>query len=76
MRSFVCRHSRDNRSNCQFLQEWIARRGGVRRGSALDCGCRDPGSIPGIHTCGPSDGKDVKDVFGRPSTRVGVGLTR
>ena len=23
--------------------------------------------------CGPSDGKEVKDVFGRPGARVGVG---
>ena len=27
-------------------------------------------------TCGPSDGKEVKDVFGRPGARVEVGSAR
>ena len=26
--------------------------------------------------CGPSDGKEVKDVFGRPGARVEVGSAR
>ena len=28
------------------------------------------------HACGPSDGKEVKDVFGRPGARVEVGSAR
>ena len=51
-----------------------------RRGSGLDYGSGDPGSIPDSrHTltaCGPSDGKEVKDFFGRPSARVEVGSAR
>ena len=29
-----------------------------------------------LTACGPSDGKEVKDVFGRPGARVGVGSAR
>ena len=29
-----------------------------------------------LTACGPSDGKEVKDVFGRPGARVEVGSTR
>ena len=29
-----------------------------------------------LTACGPSDGKEVKDVFGRPGARVEVGLAR
>ena len=49
------------------------------RGSGLDFGSEDPGSIPRLYTftaCGPSDGKEVKDVFGRPGARVEVGSAR
>ena len=47
-------------------------------GSGLDCGSEDPGSILGIYltTCGPTDGKDAKDVFGRPCARVWEGSAR
>ena len=49
-----------------------------RRGSGLDFGSEDPGSIPSLTltACGPSDGKEVKDVFGRPGARVEVGSAR
>ena len=47
-----------------------------RRGSGPDCGSDDPGSIPSLTACGPSDGKEVKDVFGRPCARVGLGSAR
>ena len=44
------------------------------------CGSGDPGSIPGILSdltaCGSSDGKGVKDVFGRPVARIRVGFAR
>ena len=29
-----------------------------------------------LTACGPSDGKEVKDVFGRPGARVDVGSAR
>ena len=29
-----------------------------------------------LTACGPSDDKEVKDVFGRPGARVGVGSAR
>ena len=29
-----------------------------------------------LTACGPSDGKEVKDIFGRPGARVGVGSAR
>ena len=46
-----------------------------RGGSRLDCGSENPGSISRhtITACGPSDGKEVKDVFGHPGARVGPG---
>ena len=75
-----------------------------RRGSGLDYGSGDLGSIPGVPSlhaafstqksirasyyasrtwnywrecaCGPSDGKEVKYVFGRPGAHVRVGLAR
>ena len=49
-----------------------------RRGSGLDFGPEDPGSIPRLPSprVGPSDGKEVKDVFGRPGARVEVGSAR
>ena len=48
------------------------------RGSGLDFGSEDPGSISplSLTACGPSDGKEVKDVFGRPGARVDVGSAR
>ena len=48
------------------------------RGSGLDCGSEDPGSIPGIPPprVGTLMAKEVKDVFGRPGVRVGVGSAR
>ena len=38
----------------------------------MDCWSGDPGSIPGIPSprVGPLDGKEVKDVDGRPSAHV------
>ena len=49
-----------------------------RRGSGLDFGSEDPGSNTPLTltACGPSDGKEVKDVFGRPVARVEVGSAR
>ena len=49
-----------------------------RRGSGLDFGSEDPGSIPRLPSprVGSSDGKEVKDVFGRPGARVEVGSAR
>ena len=29
-----------------------------------------------LTACGPSDGKEVKDVFGRPGAHIGVGSAR
>ena len=29
-----------------------------------------------MSACGPSDGKEVKDIFGRPGARVEVGSAR
>ena len=44
----------------------------------MDCGSGDPGWIPCLPSSrgGPSDGKEVKDVFRRPGARVGVGSAR
>ena len=49
-----------------------------RRGSGLDFGSEDPGLIPRLPSPrgGPSDGKEVKDVFRRPGARVEVGSAR
>ena len=50
-----------------------------RRGSGLDCGSvRRPGfdSLLNLIACGPSEGKEVKDVFGRPGARVRVDSAR
>ena len=49
-----------------------------RRGSGQDFGSEDLGLIPRLPLprMGPSDGKEVKDVFGRPRARVGVGSAR
>ena len=54
----------------------MARRGGVEvAGWTVDREIRV--RLPAALTaCGPSDGKEVKDVFGRPGTRVGVGSAR
>ena len=48
-----------------------------RRGNGLDCGSRSGSdSRHTLTACGPSDVKEVKDVFGRPGARVGVGSAR
>ena len=51
-----------------------------RRGSGLDFGSEDPGSIPRLPSprVGPlmASGKAVKDVFRRPGARVEVGSAR
>ena len=55
---------------------YLARRGGVEvAGWTLD---RRSGfdSRHALTVCGPSDGKEVKDVFRRPGARVGVGSAR
>ena len=41
-----------------------------RRDSGLDFGPLT------LTACGPSDGKELKDVFGRPGARVEVGSAR
>ena len=46
----------------------------VSRDSGLDCGSDD--SRHTLTACVPSDGKEVKDVCGRPGARVGVGSAR
>ena len=48
-----------------------------RRGSGLDCNqtIRFDSRLT-LTACGPSDGKEVKDVFGHPGARVGVGSAR
>ena len=54
----------------------MARRGGVEvAGWTLD---GRPGfdSRLTLTACGPSDGKELKDVFGRPGARVGEGSAR
>ena len=49
-----------------------------RRGSGLDFGSEKSGfdSPLTLTACGPSDGKEVKDVFGRPGALVKVGSAR
>ena len=44
------------------------------RDGGLDCGSRDPGSIPGIPSpgVGPLMTRRLKDVFGRSGARVNV----
>ena len=63
----------DNTTPAQYFQKKAARRGGVEvAGWTVDRKTR----VRFPHTltaCGPSDGKEVKDVFGRPGARVGVG---
>ena len=55
---------------------YIARRGGAEvAGLTLDRKIRV--LFPAyLTTCGPSDGKEVKDLFGRPGARVEVGSAR
>ena len=55
----------------------VARRGGVEVAEAgLWIGRPGFDSRLTLTECGPSDGKEVKDVFGRPGAGVGVGLAR
>ena len=55
----------------------LARRGGAEV-AGLDFGSEDPGSVPRLPSprVDPSDGKELKDVFGRPGARVEVGSAR
>ena len=53
----------------------IARRGGAEvAGWTLDRKIRVRSPLT-LTACGPSNGKEVKDVFGRPGARVEVGYT-
>ena len=53
-------------------RDHFARRGGTEvAGKTLDLN-----SPLTLTACGPSDGKEVKDVFGRPGARVDVGSAR
>ena len=55
-------------------QETEARRGGAEvAGPGLWIGRSGFDSRHTLTACGPSDGKEVKDVFGRPGACVGVG---
>ena len=50
-----------------------ARRGGVEvAGWTVDRKIRVQSRLT-LTACGPSDGKEVKDIFGRPGARVKVG---
>ena len=55
----------------------MARRGGAEvAGWTLDRKIRVRLLPLTLTACGPSDGKEVKDVFGRPGARVEVGSAR
>ena len=60
----------------RHLKNFLARRGGVElAGWTVDREIRV--RFPAYLTAfGPSDGKDVKDVFERPGARVGIGSVR
>ena len=53
-----------------------ARRGGVEVAGWIWIGRSGFDSRHTLTACGPSDSKEVKDVFGRPGARVGVGSAR
>ena len=55
------------------LNELHARRGGVE---VADWTVDEFDSLHTLIACGTSDDKEVKDVFGRSSARVGVGSAR
>ena len=61
---------------CFYMYFMYARRGGAEVRAGLWIG-RSGFDSPLTHTaCGPSDGKEVKYVFGRPGARVEVGSAR
>ena len=55
----------------------MARRGGIEV-AVLDYGSDNLRLIRRLTltACGPSDGKEVKNIFGRPDAPVGEGSTR